>query len=150
MKYLKKFNEEIGNPIENETPTNSEPVENLVERILDACKLDVDAIKESDPEFIGYIGDMIQEWTESHENSKSEKIDWDSIEDQWDNWYEKSNGEADYDDEYDAMKSFVKGVEVEWSEVKKEYFDYIEETYNEEDYDDKFNKFKSLVKKNLK
>jgi len=52
--------------MENEEPTNSEPVEKLVERILDACKLDVDAIKESDPEFIGYIGDMIQEWTKNN------------------------------------------------------------------------------------
>ncbi len=35
----------------------------LVERILDAAKLDVDAIKESDPDFIGYIGNMIKKWS---------------------------------------------------------------------------------------
>jgi len=57
--------------------------------------------------------------------------------------------EPDYDDEYAAMKSFVK-VDVEWSTVKKAYFNYIEETNNEDDYDDKFKKFKSLVKRNLK
>ena len=81
--------------------------------------------------------------------SKDNDIDWSSIESKWDNWYEESNGEADYDDEYAAMKSFVK-VDVEWSTVKKAYFNYIEETNNEDDYDDKFKKFKSLVKINLK
>ena len=34
----------------------------LVETILDDCKLDVDAIKESDPEFIEYIAQKIFEW----------------------------------------------------------------------------------------
>ena len=70
------------------------------------------------------------------------------VESKWDSWYEESNGEADYDDEYDAMKSFVKG-DVDWKSVKSEYFDYIEETNNEDDYDSKFRKFKSFVKKNL-
>jgi hypothetical protein len=49
--------------MENETPLVSKPVEKLVEEILDACKLDVDSIKESDPEFIEYIGNMIKEWS---------------------------------------------------------------------------------------
>ena len=34
----------------------------LVEKILDAAKLDVDAIEESDPEFIPYIANMIEMW----------------------------------------------------------------------------------------
>jgi hypothetical protein len=34
----------------------------LVKSILDDCKLDVDAIEESDPEFIGYIADEILKW----------------------------------------------------------------------------------------
>ena len=81
--------------------------------------------------------------------SKDNDIDWSSIESKWDKWYEESNGESDYDDEYAAMKSVVK-LDVEWSTVKKAYFNYIEETNNEDDYDDKFKKFKSLVKRNLK
>ncbi len=64
-------------------------------------------------------------------------------------WYEESNGEADYDDEYDAMKSFVKDVEVDWKKIQREYFNYVEETNNEADYDDKFKKFKSIVNKNF-
>jgi hypothetical protein len=81
--------------------------------------------------------------------SESNDIDWNDIESKWDSWYEKSNGEADYDDEYDAMKSFVK-ADVDWKSVKSEYFDYIEKTNNEDDYDRKFRKFKSFVKKNMK
>ena len=87
---------------------------------------------------------------EQFNESKSNELDWKSIESKWDDWYEESNGDADYDDEYDAMKSFVKDVKVEWSKVKKEYFDYIERTNNEADYDVKFRKFKSFVKDNLK
>jgi hypothetical protein len=34
----------------------------LVERILSDCKLDVDKIKESDPEFVEYIAREILEW----------------------------------------------------------------------------------------
>jgi hypothetical protein len=37
----------------------------LVERILSDCKLDVDLIKESDPEFIEYIAQEILEWHNS-------------------------------------------------------------------------------------
>jgi len=87
---------------------------------------------------------------EEFNESNSNELDWKSIEYKWNDWYEESNGEADYDDEYGAMKSFVKGVEVEWSKVKKEYFDYIERTNNEDEYDVKFRKFKSFVKNNLK
>ncbi len=83
-------------------------------------------------------------------NESKSEIDWSSIESKWNDWYEESNGEADYDDEFRAMKSFVKGVEVEWLKVKNGYYNYIEETNNEDDYDDKFNEFKLLVKKNLK
>jgi hypothetical protein len=38
----------------------------LVKSILDDCKLDVDAIEESDPEFIGYIADEILKWHNEH------------------------------------------------------------------------------------
>lgn len=85
---------------------------------------------------------------EKFNESESNDIDWNDVESKWDLWYEESNGEADYDDEYGAMKSFVKG-DVDWKSVKSEYFDYIEETNNEDDYDSKFRKFKSFVKKNL-
>jgi hypothetical protein len=34
----------------------------LVRNILDDCKLDVDAIEECDPDFIGYISDRILQW----------------------------------------------------------------------------------------
>ena len=81
--------------------------------------------------------------------SNDSKIDWKSIESKWNDWYEESNGEADYDDEYDAMKSFVKDVEVDWKKIQREYFNYVEETNNEADYDDKFKKFKSIVNKNF-
>lgn len=37
----------------------------LVKQILDAAKLDVDAIEESDPEFIPYIADMIKNWSKN-------------------------------------------------------------------------------------
>ena len=43
-------------------------LEELVRRILDAAKLDVDAIEESDPEFIPYVGDMIQMWANENIN----------------------------------------------------------------------------------
>lgn len=79
----------------------------------------------------------------------NESIDWKKIESKWDEWYEESNGEADYDDEYDAMESFVSDAEVDWKKVKKAYFNYIEQTNNEDDYDAKFKKFKSIVNKNL-
>jgi hypothetical protein len=79
----------------------------------------------------------------------NESIDWKKIESKWDEWFEESNGEADYDDEYDALKSFVSDAEVDWKKVKKAYFNYIEQTNNEDDYDDKFKKFKSIVNKNL-
>jgi hypothetical protein len=87
---------------------------------------------------------------EQFNESNSNELDWNSIESEWNDWYENSNGEADYDDEYRAMKSFVKGVEVEWSQVKRKYFAYIERTNNEDDYDVKFRKFKSFVINNLK
>lgn len=38
----------------------------LVKSILDDCKLDVDAIEESDPEFVGYIADEILKWHNEH------------------------------------------------------------------------------------
>jgi hypothetical protein len=38
----------------------------LVKSILDDCKLDVDAIEDSDPEFIGYIADEILKWHNEH------------------------------------------------------------------------------------
>jgi len=61
--YQKKTGDMSGDYKHMHVDSNfSEPIESLVERVLDACKLDVDGIKESDPEFIGYIGDMIQEW----------------------------------------------------------------------------------------
>lgn len=78
----------------------------------------------------------------------SNDINWTEVESNWYDWYEDSFGEADYDDEFDAMKSFI-NVNVNWSKVGQEYFDYIEETNNEDDYDRKFLKFKSMVKRNL-
>jgi len=39
----------------------------LVRSILSDCKMDVDEVEESDPEFISYIADKIKEW---HENNK--------------------------------------------------------------------------------
>lgn len=38
----------------------------LVKSILGDCKLDVDAIEESDPEFVGYIADEILKWHNVH------------------------------------------------------------------------------------
>ena len=38
----------------------------LVKSILDDCKLDVDVIEESDPEFVGYIADEILKWHNEH------------------------------------------------------------------------------------
>lgn len=38
----------------------------LVKSILDDCKLDVYAIEESDPEFVGYIADEILKWHNEH------------------------------------------------------------------------------------
>ena len=157
MKYLKKFNESVTTQV-----VRGDGWKTLYRKWLSTpftvAKIQWKGVKVSQYDLLTMFkrelesrGEWDSEWTESHEiYSKSEKIDWNSIESQWDNWYESSNGEADYDDEYDAMKSFVKKVEVEWSEVEREYFVYIEETNNEEEYDAKFNKFKSLVEKNLK
>jgi len=49
----KIFNEEFA-------PITS--LEQLVKRILESCRLDVEAIEKSDPEFIGYISDQISRW----------------------------------------------------------------------------------------
>lgn len=56
VKHLKRFNEEIDNLQEEDSS-----LEKLVKQILDAAKLDVDAIEESDPDFIPYIADMIKD-----------------------------------------------------------------------------------------
>ena len=44
------------------TSFGDDSLNQLVKEILDAAKLDVDAIEESDPDFIPYIADMIQMW----------------------------------------------------------------------------------------
>jgi len=56
MKHLKRFNEEVDNLQEGDSPLRQ-----LAKQILDAVKLDVDAIEESDPDFIPYIADMIKD-----------------------------------------------------------------------------------------
>lgn len=56
MQHLKKF---------NESSSNDESLKKLVRQILDACKIDVDLVEESDPEFIGYISSMIKDWKEN-------------------------------------------------------------------------------------
>ena len=38
----------------------------LVENILDACKMDIDEVEESDPDFIPYIANMIRVWRENN------------------------------------------------------------------------------------
>ena len=50
---------------DNVKPTNSSLIE-LVKTILDDSKLDVDAIEESDPEFIDYIAEKILNWHNKH------------------------------------------------------------------------------------
>jgi len=47
---------------EDDDYSNDESLNQLVRQILDAAKLDVDAIVEDDPEFISHIGNMIQMW----------------------------------------------------------------------------------------
>jgi len=49
-------------PEDDDYTSNDESLNQLVKEILDAAKLDVDAIVEDDPEFISYIGNMIQIW----------------------------------------------------------------------------------------
>jgi hypothetical protein len=46
---------------EDQSPVDKSLIQ-LSKEILDAAKLDVDAIEESDPDFIPYIADMIQKW----------------------------------------------------------------------------------------
>ena len=47
---------------DNYTSSNDDSLNELVRQILDAVKLDVDAIEESDSELIPHIGNMIQMW----------------------------------------------------------------------------------------
>jgi hypothetical protein len=77
-------------------------------------------------------------------NESQNNIDWETIRSEWYEWYLESNGESDYEDEYDALKSFVK-VDIDWKQIQKEYYKYIEMTSNEDDYDDKFINFKKIV-----
>jgi hypothetical protein len=51
---------------DNYTSSNDDSLNELVRQILDAAKLDVDAIEESDPDFIPYIADMIQSWIDKN------------------------------------------------------------------------------------
>lgn len=48
--------------VEKRMRQQKESVIKLAKQILDAAKLDVDSIEESDPDFIPYIADMIQTW----------------------------------------------------------------------------------------
>ncbi len=61
-KHIKKFNEHQEIPNENS-------LEKLVESILDDCKLDVNDIKESDPEFIGHLSEQILKWHNDNSNN---------------------------------------------------------------------------------
>jgi len=65
-KLLQIIYDEWEDETETESGDDSEPIENLVERILDAAKLDVDAIKENDPEFVDYICSMITDWMKNN------------------------------------------------------------------------------------
>jgi hypothetical protein len=51
-----------------ESDKGSLSLRNLVEDILEAAKLDSDAIDESDPEFIPYIMTMIENWMKKNNN----------------------------------------------------------------------------------
>jgi hypothetical protein len=46
---------------EDQSPVDKSLIQ-LSKEILDAAKLDVDAIEESDPEFISHIANMIEMW----------------------------------------------------------------------------------------
>jgi len=50
---------------EDQSPVDKSLIQ-LSKEILDAAKLDVDAIEESDPDFIPYIADMIQSWIDKN------------------------------------------------------------------------------------
>jgi len=79
MKKLKKF-EELDSKFQGYQPndkldTSNPPIPTnekedslteLVKNVLDACKMDIDEVEESDPDFIPYITDMIRVW---HENN---------------------------------------------------------------------------------
>ncbi len=87
MKHIQKFNENsyrnqqirnkqnteisdqeiIDMELHKHTENENNDLNKLIREILDDCKLDVDAIEESDPEFIGYISDKILKW---HKNNK--------------------------------------------------------------------------------
>lgn len=80
--------------------------------------------------------------------SEGEQINWRKIEKDWNKWYEDSFGEADYDDEFDALKNIFSEntkVSVDWKKVRSQYYKYIERTSNEDDYDDKFRNFKNII-----
>jgi hypothetical protein len=90
-------------------------------------------------------------------NESVDSIDWNSIENKWEQWYyEISHGEADYDDEFAKMKKFLIASEpsarseFNWSFITGDYYDYIEETNNESDPEDKFKEFKKIVLMNKK
>jgi hypothetical protein len=49
-----------------ESDKGSNSLRNLVEDIIESCKLDVDAIKENDPDFVPYIMNMIENWVKNN------------------------------------------------------------------------------------
>lgn len=67
-------------------------------------------------------------------NEMNQGINWKEIESKWNDYYEDTFGEADYDDEYEKLKSFVTGADVDWDSIESDYFDWIESTNNEAGY----------------
>lgn len=82
-------------------------------------------------------------------NEMNVEIDWKEVQNKWEDYYEGTFGEADYDDEFYKLKSFIPKLEINWKSVQNEYFDYIEQTNNESDSDEKFSIFKKIVSKQL-
>ena len=60
MRKIKKFNENI----------QDTSLTKLVEEIMDTLKIDVQLVRESDPELIEYVGEIILSWIDKNVSVK--------------------------------------------------------------------------------
>jgi hypothetical protein len=73
------------------------------------------------------------------------EIDWNEIEQTWEDHIDETNNEEDYDTQFDFLRECLEDFDIDWETVEEKYFDYIDRTCNEDDHDVKFRNFKKFV-----
>jgi len=73
------------------------------------------------------------------------EIDWNEIEQTWEDHVEETNNEEDYDTQFEFLRECLEDFDINWDTVEEKYFDYIDRTCNEDDHDVKFRHFKKFV-----